>query len=210
MTPTHEPIAPTRSPRGSLYVPTSRLPALLASSNQHQNFQYHLQKVLEQLKKDPMSITAEDARRLHEHYNAVDERSAKVISAVEALAVVTPEIATTGGEDASNGTVSLYALVKNVHSTIDTNPADVTPDILKLAQSIVSKMQKAIGHTNGPHPELEAELQHEYAKIEPKVEQGTVTKAEADRLHSLEARAHGHTEKGGLTAHAQSVVAKRE
>jgi hypothetical protein len=46
--------------------------------------------------------------------------------------------------------------------------------------------------------------------MEPKVEQGTVTKAEADHLHSLEARAHGHTEKGGLTAVAQSVAAKRE
>lgn len=71
-------------------------------------------------------------------------------------------------------------------------------------------MQKAIGHTNAPHPELEAELQQEYAKIVPKAERGVVTKAEADHLHSLEARAHGHTERGGLTAIAQSVAAKRE
>lgn len=71
-------------------------------------------------------------------------------------------------------------------------------------------MQKAIGHTNAPHPELEAELQQEYAKIVPKVERGIVTKAEADHLHSLEARAHGHTERGGLTAIAQSVAARRE
>lgn len=69
-------------------------------------------------------------------------------------------------------------------------------------------MQKAIGHTNAPHPELEAELQQEYAKIVLRVERGTVTKAEADRLHSLEARAHGHTERGGLTAIAQSVAAR--
>jgi|SRR5690242_16560589 len=71
-------------------------------------------------------------------------------------------------------------------------------------------MQKALGHTNAPHPELEAELQQEYAKIVPKVERGVVTKAEADHLHSLEARAYGHTEKGGLTATAQSVAARRE
>jgi hypothetical protein len=71
-------------------------------------------------------------------------------------------------------------------------------------------MQKAIGQTNAPHPELEAELQEEFARIVPKVEQGTVTREEADHLHSLEARAHGHTEKGGLTAAAQSVAAKRE
>jgi hypothetical protein len=71
-------------------------------------------------------------------------------------------------------------------------------------------MQKAIGHTNAPHPELEAELQQEYAKIVPKVKRGDVTRAEADHLHSLEARTHGHTERGGLTAIAQSVAARCE
>jgi len=71
-------------------------------------------------------------------------------------------------------------------------------------------MQKAVGHTNAPHPELELELQEEIAKIEPKVAEGTVTIEEANHLHSLEARAHGHTEKGGITSIAQSVAAKRE
>ena len=71
-------------------------------------------------------------------------------------------------------------------------------------------MQKAVGYVNVPDPELETELQEEVARIEPKISQGTVTKAEANHLHSLEARAHGHTEKGGVTAIAQSVVAKRE
>jgi hypothetical protein len=71
-------------------------------------------------------------------------------------------------------------------------------------------MQKAIGQTKAPHPELEAELQKELARIVPKVERGTVTREEADHLHSLESRAHGHTEKGGPTAVAQSVAAKRE
>lgn len=73
-----------------------------------------------------------------------------------------------------------------------------------------AEMQKAVGQTNAPHPELEAELREEFARIVPKVEQGIVTKEEADHLHSLEARAHGHTEKGGLTAAAQSVAAKRD
>lgn len=34
-------------------------------------------------------------------------------------------------------------------------------------------MQRAIRHTNAPHPELEAELQQEHAKIVPKVETKT-------------------------------------
>lgn len=108
------------------------------------------------------------------------------------------------------GHTSLHTLVQDLHVAVDKNPDGVTVEVLKLAQSIYQKMQKAIGTRNAPHPELEAELQEEYAKIEPKVEQGIVTKAEADHLHSLEARAHGHTEKGGLTAIAQSVAAKRE
>jgi hypothetical protein len=73
-----------------------------------------------------------------------------------------------------------------------------------------TEMQKAVGHTDAPHPELETELQEEIAQIEPKVVEGTVTIEEANHLHSLEARAHGHTEKGGMTSIAQSVAAKRE
>jgi hypothetical protein len=73
-----------------------------------------------------------------------------------------------------------------------------------------TEMQKAVGHTNAPHPELEVELQEEIAQIEPKVVEGTVTVEEANHLHSLEARAHGQTEKGGITSIAQSVAAKRE
>ncbi|KAF2467514.1 uncharacterized protein BDR25DRAFT_374841 [Lindgomyces ingoldianus] len=180
-------------------------------SNLTQSFQYHLQKVLEQLQKDPLSITADDARRLHEHYNAVDERSSRIISAVESFAVANHEIQSEKGEPHSvSDEASLQSIVIDLHATIDANPGSVTPEVLKLAQTAVSKMQKAIGHTHAPHPELEPLLQEEYAKIEPKVEKGIVTKEEADKLHSLEARAHGHTEKGGLTAHAQSIAAKRE
>lgn len=73
-----------------------------------------------------------------------------------------------------------------------------------------TEMQKAVGHANAPHPELKVVLQEEIAKIEPKVAEGTVTIEEANHLHSLEARAHGHTEKGGIASIAQSVAAKRE
>ena len=112
---------------------------------------------------------------------------------------------------------------KDLHAAVDGSSEEATTEILRVAQSIVSskfisllhthptglelnvetytdnatELQKAVGHTNAPHPEVEAELQEEIAKIEHKIAQGTVTKTEADRLHSLEARAHGHTEKGG-------------
>jgi hypothetical protein len=71
-------------------------------------------------------------------------------------------------------------------------------------------MQRAVGHTDAPYPELEAELQGEIARIEPKVVEGTVTVEEANHLHFLEARTHGHTEKGGATSIAQSVATKHE
>jgi hypothetical protein len=71
-------------------------------------------------------------------------------------------------------------------------------------------MQSALSHRNAPHPELEAELQQEYAQIQPKIERGTISSAEAGHHHSLAIRTHAHTEKGSLTAIAQSVAAKSE
>jgi hypothetical protein len=46
--------------------------------------------------------------------------------------------------------------------------------------------------------------------VEPKITNApeTVTKEDADLLHSREVRAHGAVEKGGITAHAQSLAAK--
>ncbi|KAJ4362817.1 hypothetical protein N0V95_001191 [Ascochyta clinopodiicola] len=168
------------------------------------------QNVIERLRSDPSSITEEDARRFSENVEARDASSARLVSAVESLAAAHNDIF---GQRTSLGQSvhpSLLTVVKDLYAAVETNPEDIDMEILRTTQSIVSKMQKAIGHINAPHPELEAELQQEYAKIVPKVERGIVTKAEADHLHSLEARAHGHTERGGLTAMAQSVAARHE
>ncbi|KAF1839905.1 uncharacterized protein K460DRAFT_297597 [Cucurbitaria berberidis CBS 394.84] len=170
-----------------------------------------MEKILVKLKNDPGSITTEDARRLSENVEARDEKSARIISAVESFAVANEAL---HDQDPSLGQAphtSLLTVVNDLHAAVDTNPSDITTEVLRTVQTnIVSEMQKAVGHANAPRPELEAELREEIAKIEPKVVQGTVTKAEADHLHSLEARAHGHTEKGSITAIAQSVAAKRE
>ncbi|KAF2132598.1 hypothetical protein P153DRAFT_420568 [Dothidotthia symphoricarpi CBS 119687] len=166
--------------------------------------------ILHKLKNDPGSITTEDARRLSENTEAKDERSARIISAVESLAVANVEVHEKNPELGQVPHTSLLTVVRDLDAAVARSPEDVTPDVLRGAQSIVSKMQRAVGQHTAPQPELEPQLREAYARIEPKIEQGTVTKAEADHLHSLEARAHGHTEKGGLTAIAQSVVAKRE
>ncbi|ORY08872.1 hypothetical protein BCR34DRAFT_657954 [Clohesyomyces aquaticus] len=176
-----------------------------------QAFQFHLQKVLEQLQRAPLSITPADARRLHEQYTASDEHTANIISAVEAMAVANRDIKSDDGlYNAAQDPAILHTLLMDLHVTLNINPQYVTPDLLKSAQDAVKTMQNALGQNTAPHLELEEELEKEYAHIKPKVEEGTVTEEEADHLHSLEARAHGHTEKGGLTAHAQSIAAKRE
>ncbi|KAI4631947.1 uncharacterized protein J4E87_002654 [Alternaria ethzedia] len=156
-----------------------------------QRFQDQLEAILKKLRKDPSTITAEEARILSENVATRDDRAK-------------------GSSQAQASHRSLLMAAKDLHIAVDGSPDEATTEVLRVAQSIVSKLQKAVGHTNAPHPEVEAELQEEIAKIEPKIAQGTVTKAEADHLHSLEARAHGHTEKGGIAAVAQSVAARRE
>ncbi|KAL1794684.1 hypothetical protein ACET3X_006500 [Alternaria dauci] len=155
-----------------------------------QRFQDQLESVLKKLKSDPCSITADEARILTENVAIRDGRA--------------------GPSHDQAPHRSLLMAAKDLHAAVDGSSEEATIEVLRIAQSIVSKLQKAVGHTNAPHPEVEAELQKEIAKIEPKIAQGTVTKAEADHLHSLEARAHGHTERGGIAAAAQSVAARRE
>ncbi|KAH3941717.1 hypothetical protein HBH98_205930 [Parastagonospora nodorum] len=166
--------------------------------------------VIHKLQNNPTSITTEDARRLSENTVVSDLQTAKIISAVEAIASSSAIIHQVDPTLGQAPRTSLPTIITDLKAAVDQNPNDVTTEVLKNAQNVVSKMQKAVGHTNAPHPELEAQLREEIAKIELKVAEGTVTIEEANHLHSLEARAHGHTEKGGITSIAQSVAAKRE
>lgn len=192
----------------------------------HQRLQSAMELVLGKLRRDPKTITTEDVRSLTDNAEEADTSTAEVIAAVADVVARNKEEQAVKDNKASCS-VNLSKAVEDLLAAVKALPGEVNTDILKITQSIVSSewsallkpfrltdanivMQKAIGHTNAPHPELEAEFQQEYAKIIPKVERGVVTKAEADHLHSLEARAYGHTEKGGLTATAQSVAARRE
>ncbi|KAH6638030.1 hypothetical protein C7974DRAFT_152722 [Boeremia exigua] len=184
-------------------------PGQVERLDRHRRLQIAMELVLAKLRHDAESITTVDAQILADHAEDGDQWTADIIAAVADLAIRN-EDGESALEDDRSSMVHLPNAVEDLHAAVKANPKSVTTDVLRTTQSIVSIMQKAIGHTNAPHPELEAELQQEYAKIIPKVERGIVTKAEADRLHSLEARAHGHTERGGLTAIAQSVVARRQ
>ena len=92
------------------------------------------------LQNDPLAITAEDARRLHEHFDAVDDRSARIISAVEALAVANQDLCIEKGDTALHqaGHASILTLLEDLLAAVDANPGDVTPEMLRLAQVVVN------------------------------------------------------------------------
>ena len=48
------------------------------------------------------------------------------------------------------------------------------------------------------------------ADLAPKVDDQTVTKEEADLLHSREHRAYGETQKGGIASQAQSIASEKK
>lgn len=91
-------------------------------------------------KKDPLAITTEDARRLHEHFDAVDDRSARIISAVETLAFANQDLCIGKGDTALRqaGHASLLTLLEDLLAAVDANPRDVTVEMLRLAQVVVN------------------------------------------------------------------------
>ncbi|KAH8733031.1 hypothetical protein GQ44DRAFT_601333 [Phaeosphaeriaceae sp. PMI808] len=172
--------------------------------NANQYFRDIVNNILKKVRHDPSSITTADARRLSENVVVNNQHTARIISAVEFFANASEAIY---GVDPSLGQTphtSLLTAVRDLVMAIDQNPTDVTAEVLKLAQGAVGKMQKALGQANAPQPELDAESQEEVTRIEPKVAQGTITNEEASHLHLIEARAHGHTEKGGIASIALS------
>lgn len=64
-------------------------------------------------------------------------------------------------------------------------------------------MQQATHRANAPHPELQAELQQEYARIVPKVERSTITKAESNASQNLKWQANGHAQPTGTIRRRQ-------
>ena len=81
------------------------------------------------------------------------------------------------------------------------------------AQSLAAKNEKVnAAKEEKSHAAKEANFQEAVGIVEPKIANvpETVTEEDADLLHSREVRAHGETEKGGVTAFAQSLAAKNE
>lgn len=103
-----------------------------------QRFHSHLQGVLDKLHKDPLSITTEDARRLSENYEARDQRSANIISAVESLAVASQDVHEQIPTLGQSTHTSLLTVVHDLKAAVEANTKGVTPEILKITQGVVS------------------------------------------------------------------------
>lgn len=113
-----------------------------AATDQEQSPEFKLQHemtvILHKLKNDPGSITTEDARRLSENAEAIDERSARIISAVESLAVANVEVHKNNADLGQVLHTNLLAVVQDLDAAVIRNPEEVTADILKGAQCVVS------------------------------------------------------------------------
>ncbi|KAH9879223.1 hypothetical protein J1614_002662 [Plenodomus biglobosus] len=112
-------------------MPSSTLPS-------KQDLCQQLEQTLLKLKQNPSSITTEDARRLSENYDTHDRRSARIISAVEAFAVANVEVHDQSPSLGQEIHTSLLTIVKDLHAAVSSNPDDVTDEVLKTAQSVVS------------------------------------------------------------------------
>jgi hypothetical protein len=101
-------------------------------------FQSIVNDVLVKLREDPRSLTTEDARRLSENAVADDMRMAKIISAVEAFAVASEVIHDVDPRLGHAPFTSLMTLINDLKVAVEQNPTDVTTEVLKTAQNVVS------------------------------------------------------------------------
>ncbi|KAJ8118217.1 hypothetical protein OPT61_g763 [Boeremia exigua] len=182
---------------------------LMEKLARHQRLQSAMELVLGKIRSNAGSVTAEDARNLADNAEEGDKLTDDIIGAVADLAVRN-EHRKEALDCVPSSTICLSHVVEDLYASVKANPGVVSTGLLQTTQVIVSMMQKAISHTNTPHPELAAELQQEHATIVPKLERGIVTKAEADHSHSLEVQANAHIEKGDINALAQSTAARCE
>jgi hypothetical protein len=101
-------------------------------------FQSIVNDILVKLREDPRSLTTEDARRLSENAVADDMRMAKIISAVEAFAVASEVIHDVDPHLGHSPHTSLMTLINDLKVAVEQNPTDVTTEVLKTAQNVVS------------------------------------------------------------------------
>jgi hypothetical protein len=107
-------------------------------SAENKYFQNIVDSILVRLRDDPRSLTTEDARRLSENAVADDTRMAKIISAVEGFAVANEVVHDVDTHLGHAPHTSLPTLINDLKVAVEQNPADVTTEVLRTAQNVVS------------------------------------------------------------------------
>jgi hypothetical protein len=102
------------------------------------HFQNIMDGILVKLRDDPRSLTTEDARRLSENTVAADTRMAKIISAVEGFAVANEVILDVDPHLGHAPHTSLPTLINDLKVAVEQNPTDVTIEVLRAAQNVMS------------------------------------------------------------------------
>jgi len=110
-------------------------------------FEPILQAILNKLRNDPASITTEDARRFSENAVVGDLRTAKVISAVEAYATANELLHEVDPRLGQAPHTSLLTVVNDLSIAVDQNPDDVSTEVLRTAQAIVSSKSRSTYNT---------------------------------------------------------------
>lgn len=101
-------------------------------------FENILTTILQKLKTDPSSITTEDARRLSENVVVHDDQTAKLISAVESFAAASEVMHEVNPHLGQAPHTSLLTVVNDLKVAVEQNPGDVTTEVLRTAQNVVS------------------------------------------------------------------------
>lgn len=106
------------------------------------HFQQTMEQILVKLKYNPSSISMQDVRHLSENVEVGDERSANLVSAIEAFAIANKELNGPHTSPTQKSSVSLLTIVEDLHAAVDSNPGEVTSEVLSTAQSILCSKYK--------------------------------------------------------------------
>ncbi|KAF2836235.1 hypothetical protein M501DRAFT_1019037 [Patellaria atrata CBS 101060] len=196
---------------GGARPPTGSTSAVAQSAvDKEQNFQKTLHEVEEKLEKDPSSVTNEDAARLHNLERRAHGQTATTKGS---------EVAEIQSKVAKEQ--NFEAALHQVEDKLQNDPSTVTKEE---ATRLASLAQRAHGPTAIAKGSEVAEIQSKITKEQNYQEAAaqmldhinsapeTITTAEAQHLHRLDARAHGinNIQKDGITAKAQSLAAANE
>ena len=173
-----------------------------------------LKKCLELARKHVAANTGDTGHAAHvERENELQSEATRLESKVE-LGTITPTEANNlhSLELRTHGTTAKGGVTAHAQSAAAKKErcASLSAPTASLVTALAGRETKTAQEQS--HTDKEAKFAHAAATLLPKMENAPekVTKEEASLLHSRDARAHGHVEKGSLAAQAMSLADRNE